>query len=121
LILLHQSVDGLDARSLVDELVSSPAYASAEGRDQIGPLLNAISSRLPSTEAGRFSEALDKANVNESWLERNYESYVEEPISAGYKQVKQSVGDGLTWTDHGDQLSGSTRQSPRFGYSTVVL
>lgn len=32
LILLHQSVDGLDARGLVADLTASPAYASTEGQ-----------------------------------------------------------------------------------------
>jgi chemotaxis regulatin CheY-phosphate phosphatase CheZ len=39
MILLHQSIDGLDAKSLVQELTDSPAYANAEGRSQIVPLL----------------------------------------------------------------------------------
>jgi hypothetical protein len=39
MILLHQSIDGLDAKGLVRELTDSPAYANAEGRSQIGPLL----------------------------------------------------------------------------------
>jgi hypothetical protein len=47
LILLHQSIDGLDARALVDELVNSPAYAEQQGRERIGPLIEAISDRLP--------------------------------------------------------------------------
>lgn len=111
LILLHQSVDGLDAKGLVGELVSSPAYASDKGREQIGPLLDAISSRLPATDAARFSDALDSANVNESWLERNYERYVEEPVAAGYQQAKRAVGDGLSWTDQqiSDNLAAARR------------
>ena len=99
LILLHQSIDGLDARGLVQELVSSPAYADPQGREQIGPLLDAIADRLPSTEARRFSEALDKANVNESWAEQNYERYLETPVSDGIQHVTQSVSDGLSSAD----------------------
>lgn len=94
------------------ELVSSPIYASAEGRDQIGPLLNAISSRLPSMEAERFAEALDKANVNESWIERNYEQYVEEPVSATYGRAKQMAGDGLAWSDQ--QISDNLVKAKRW-------
>jgi hypothetical protein len=42
IILLHQSIYGLDAKGLVRELIDSPAYASAAGRSQIGLLLYAI-------------------------------------------------------------------------------
>lgn len=112
MIFLYQSVDGLDAKGLVGELVNSPAHASAAGRQQIGPLLEAISSRLPATEAARFSDALDQANVNESWLERNYERYVEEPVSAGYQQAKQSVGNGLNWA--GQQISDNLITAKRW-------
>jgi hypothetical protein len=38
LILLHQWIDGLDAKGLVHELTDSPAYANAEGRSQAGLL-----------------------------------------------------------------------------------
>ena len=115
LILLHQSIDGLDARALVDELVSSPAYADPQGREQIGPLLDAIVDRLPSTEVRRFSQALDSANVNESWAERNYEHYLETPVSDGIEYVTQSVSDGLNLADQ--QISDSLAAAKRWAES----
>jgi hypothetical protein len=91
MILLHQSIDGLDAKGLVRELVDSPAYANAEGRAQIGPLLDAIDARLPSNESKRFSEALDKANVTDTPFERKIEQ-LGESISRDWQTVKQTAG-----------------------------
>jgi hypothetical protein len=99
LILVHQSIDGLDAPALVNELTQSPAYADPRGREQIGPLLDAIKARLPETDARRFSEALDTANVGESWLERQFERRVQEPLEAGFASAKRWANDGLAWTD----------------------
>jgi len=99
LILLHQSVDGLDARGLVADLTASPAYASPEGQAQVGPLIDAITRRLPSPDATRLADALDKANVNESWFERGFEDYVEAPLQSAYSHVTQATSDGLAWTD----------------------
>ena len=92
LILLHQSIDGLDARSLVVELVSSPAYADAQGRDQIGPLLKAISSRLSVDEAQHFRTALDLASVG-AWIEQNHECNAERPDSSNAEQAEQLPSD----------------------------
>jgi phosphoribosyl-ATP pyrophosphohydrolase len=99
LIYSHQSVDGLDARGVVNDIVSSPAYATEQGREQVGSLVDAISARLPPADAKRFDAALDAANVNESWVERNYERYLEEPVVAGYETAKLKTGEALGWTD----------------------
>jgi hypothetical protein len=101
MILLHQSIDGLDAKGLVRELTDSPAYANAEGRSQIGPLLDAISSRLPSNESQRFSEALDNANVSDSPLERKLE-HLGENLSRDWQSLKQAAGAADTFV--GDQM-----------------
>lgn len=99
LIYSHQSIDGLDAKGVVNDIVRSPAYASEQGREQVGPLVEAISARLAPAEAKRFGAALDAANVNESWVERNYERYIEEPVVAGYETAKVKTGEALGWTD----------------------
>ncbi|KHL59309.1 XVIPCD domain-containing protein [Xanthomonas cannabis] len=99
LIYANQSVDGLDAKGVVNAIVSSPAYASEQGREQVGSLVDAISSRLAPADAKRFDAALDAANVNESWIERNYEHYIEEPVVAGYETAKLKTGEALNWTD----------------------
>lgn len=99
LIYANQSVDGLDARGVVNAIVSSPAYASEQGREQVGSLVDAISSRLLPADAKRFDAALDAANVNESWIEQNYERYIEEPVVAGYETAKLKTGEALNWTD----------------------
>lgn len=112
LIYSHQSMDGLDARSVVNDIVSSPAYASEQGREQVGPLLEAIAARLSSADARRFAAALDAANVNESWVERNYERFVEDPVSAGYGTVTAKVGEALGWTDK--QISDSLATARRW-------
>jgi hypothetical protein len=91
MILLHQSIDGLDAKGLVRELVDSPAYANAEGRSQIGPLLEAIDARLPSIESKRFSEALDNANVTDTPFERKMER-LGESIGRDWQIMKQVAG-----------------------------
>lgn len=99
LIYSHQSVDGLDAKGVVNDIVSSPAYATKQGREQVGTLIDAISSRLPTADAKRFDAALDTANVNESWIKRNYEHYIEEPVVAGYETARAKTGEALDWTD----------------------
>lgn len=99
LIYSHQSMDGLDAKGVVNDIVRSPAYASEQGREQVGPLVDAISARLAPAEAMRFGAALDAANVNESWVERNYERYIEEPVTAGYNAVSTKASQALGWTD----------------------
>lgn len=99
LILQHQSIEGMNASALVGALVSSPAYADPEAREQIGPLIKAITRRLPSDEVDRFKHALDVANVNEAWWQRGYEDYVEYPVSVAADTVGQLARDGLQWTD----------------------
>lgn len=99
LINSHQSVDGLDAKGVVNAIVSSPVYSTEQGREQVGSLVEAISSRLPPADARRFYAALDAANVNEAWIERNYERYIEEPVVAGYETAKLKTGEALNWTD----------------------
>jgi hypothetical protein len=101
MILLHQSIDGLDAKGLVRELTDSPAYANAEGRSQIGPLLDAISARLPSNESQRFSEALDRANVSDSPLERKLEQ-LGETLSRDWQSLKEKAGAADAFV--GDQM-----------------
>ncbi len=111
LILQHQAIDGLNAQGLVAELTGSPAYATEAGREQVRPLLRAIADRLPASDAERFASALDAANVGESWLERNFERYVEEPVSAAADQVGRTIDRGLTWTDRqiSDNLAATRR------------
>ncbi|MGV7183815.1 XVIPCD domain-containing protein [Xanthomonas axonopodis] len=124
LIYSHQSVDGLDAKGVVNAIVSSPVYATEQGREQVGSLVDAISSRLPPTDAKRFDEALDAANVNESWIERNYERYIEEPVVAGYETAKVKTGQALDWTDKqiSDNLAAAkkwadeARENPQNSY-----
>ncbi|WP_416057811.1 XVIPCD domain-containing protein [Stenotrophomonas maltophilia] len=99
LIYSHQSVDGLDAIGVVNEIVASSVYATEKGRGQVGSLIDAISARVSRADARRFDEALDAANVNDSWIERNYERYIEEPIVAGYETAKVKTGQALDWTD----------------------
>ncbi|MCE4341659.1 XVIPCD domain-containing protein [Xanthomonas hortorum] len=99
LIYSHQSMDGLDAKGVVNDIMRSPAYASEQGREQVGPLVDAISARLAPAEARRFGAALDAANVNESWVERNYERYIEEPVTAGYNVASTKASEALGWTD----------------------
>ena len=93
LILLHQFIDGLDARSLVNELVSSPAYADPKGREQIGPLLEAISSRLSVDKAQCFTTALELAGVG-AGIGHSHECDVERPVSSNAGQTEQLPIDG---------------------------
>ena len=124
LIYSHQSVDGLDAKGVINAIVSSPVYATEQGREQVGSLVDAISSRLPPADAKRFDEALDAANVNESWIERTYERYIEEPVAAGYETAKLRTGQALDWTDKqiSDNLADArkwaneARDNPQNGY-----
>jgi hypothetical protein len=115
LILQNQAIDGLDARGLVDDLVRSPAYATQAGRDQVQPLLSAISARLPPADANRFAAVLDAANVGESWLERNFEHYVEEPVFSAATQAGQAIDQGLSWTDR--QISDNLVATRRWANS----
>ncbi|UUE99095.1 hypothetical protein NDY24_04590 [Xanthomonas hortorum pv. pelargonii] len=99
LILNHQTIQGLDAPGLINDIVRSPAYANPQGREQVGTLIQAISSRLPPADAMRLEAARDSANVNESMLERISERFIEEPAAAAWKQVETSGGAALRWTD----------------------
>ncbi|WP_234408228.1 XVIPCD domain-containing protein, partial [Xanthomonas fragariae] len=107
----HQTLDGLDARGVVAAIVSSPVYADARGRAQVGSLIEAISSRLPASDAKRFDAALDVANVGESWVERDYERYVEEPMGAAARDESARAGQALAWTDRqiSDNLAATRR------------
>ncbi|MGV7176363.1 hypothetical protein [Xanthomonas axonopodis] len=112
LIYSHQSMDGLDAKGVVNDIVSSPAYASERGREQLGSLIDAISSRLPPADCKRLDAALDAANVNESLAERTYERYIEEPVVAGYETAKLRTGEALDWTDK--QISDNLAEARRW-------
>jgi hypothetical protein len=111
LIHSHQTMDGLNAKAVVGDIISSPAYATEEGRGQVGPLVNAITARLPPADAKRFGAALDAENVNESWIERNYERFIEEPVSAGYEAASSKASEALGWTDKqiSDNLAAAKR------------
>ena len=111
LINAHQTLDGLDARGVVAAIVRSPVYADARGREQVGALIGAISSRLPATDVQRFDAALDAANVGESWVERDYERYVEEPMGAAARDASARAGQALAWTDRqiSDNLAATRR------------
>ncbi|MGV7196892.1 XVIPCD domain-containing protein [Xanthomonas axonopodis] len=109
LILNHQTIQGLDAPGLINDIVRSPAYANPQGREQVGTLIQAISSRLPPADAMRLEAARDSANVNESMLERISERFIEEPAAAAWKQVETSGGAALRWTD--TQISDSLAAS----------
>lgn len=106
LILQHQSVDGLDAESLVRDLVSSPAYQDERGRAQVKPLLDAIGSGLNTLEGKRFADALDAANIGETRFERTVES-----ITDGATATAASIGRGLDRIDDGisDSLASAKR------------
>lgn len=113
LILNHQTIQGLDAPGLINDIVRSPAYANPQGREQVGTLIQAISSRLPPADAMRLEAARDSANVNESMLERISERFIEEPAAAAWKQVETSGGAALRWTDTeiSDSLAASRNWS----------
>lgn len=112
LILNNQTVQGLDAQGLVNSITRSPAHADPKGREEVGTLIDAISKRLPPADAMRFDKALDAANVNESWAERTFERYVQEPVVAGWEEAKARGNAGLDWTD--SQISDTLAQSRRW-------
>lgn len=112
LILGNQTIQGLDAQGVVTAITGSAAYADPVGRGQVGPLVKAISSRLPPADAMRFASALDEANVNEHWLERIAEHYLEEPLAAAWESAKARGGEALGWTD--SQIAGALAQSTRW-------
>lgn len=103
LINAHQTLDGMDAAGVVDAIMASPVYADERGRAQVGQLIEAISSRLPPADARRFDAALDAAQLDESWVERNYERYVEEPLGAAAHQAKGGAGAGAGLERPADQ------------------
>ncbi|PPU75361.1 XVIPCD domain-containing protein [Xanthomonas cucurbitae] len=111
LINAHQTLDGMDAAGVVDAIMASPVYADERGRAQVGQLIEAISSRLPPADARRFDAALDAAQLDESWVERNYERYVEEPLGAAAHQAKAGLGQALAWSDQqiSDNLAAARR------------
>lgn len=108
LVLTHQKIDGIDADALVRELTSSPAYRQAPSGEQIEPLLAAIGSRLAPAEVARYRDALDRANVNESAINRFYEDYLETPAAQAYA----AAGRGLGWTDQA--ISDTLRDTRRW-------
>lgn len=112
LILSNQTIQGLDAQGLVTSITRSPSYADPKGREEVGTLIDAISKRLPPADAMRFDKALDAANVNESWAERNSERYVQEPVVAGWEEAKARGSAALNWTDA--QISDNLAQSRRW-------
>ncbi|WP_017167402.1 XVIPCD domain-containing protein [Xanthomonas phaseoli] len=112
LILNNQTIQGLDAQGLVNSITRSPAYADPKDREEVGTLIDAISKRLPPADAMRFDKALDAANVNESWAERTFERYVQEPVAAGWEEAKARGNVALNWTDA--QISDNLAQSRRW-------
>lgn len=91
LIYRHESIDGLDANALVRDLSGSPAFAKPGGKEQMQPLMDAIASRLPPDQAIRFSEALDRANITDTLLERRLEVFSEN-MEKTWRSFKESVG-----------------------------
>jgi hypothetical protein len=99
LILSNQTVQGVDAQGLFNSITQSPAYADPKGREQVGQVIDAISSRLAPADAVRLASALVAANVNESWAERNFEGFVEEPVSTAWKELETRGSAAMNWTD----------------------
>jgi hypothetical protein len=91
LIYRHESIDGVDANALVQDLTGSAAYAKPGGKEQMQPLLDAIAVRLPPDQALRFSKALDQANVTDTLVERRLEVFSEE-MGKQWAAFKNSVG-----------------------------
>ncbi|MGO0999840.1 XVIPCD domain-containing protein [Lysobacter sp. CA196] len=78
LILRNQKVGGVDAAALVNDLQRSPALRGS--RDSF---LDAVDERLEtSAEKRRFAEALDAANITDSYLERQGERVAEAAAAA---------------------------------------
>ncbi|MGO1073221.1 XVIPCD domain-containing protein [Lysobacter sp. CA199] len=99
LILRNQRVGGVDAAALVNDLQRAPGYRHFN-RDSF---LDAIDSRLETpAEKRRFAEALDAANITDSWQERIAEQAQErtaELVRAGEELVKRldkATSDGLS-------------------------
>ncbi|AVQ07835.1 TPA: hypothetical protein HH295_07070 [Xanthomonas vasicola pv. zeae] len=112
LILNNQTIQGLDAQGLVNSITRSPACADPQGREAVGTLIDAISKRLLPADAMRFDRALDTANVNESWAERNFERYVQEPVVAAWEDAKARGNSALNSADA--QISDNLAQSRRW-------
>ena len=115
----HASIDGVDANALVRDLAGSSAYAQPDGKAQMQPLLDAISGRLPPQEAQRFAEALDKANITDTLLERPLEVFSENmgktwrSVKAGVGQVDASISDALA---DGRRWAEQVRDNPDNSY-----
>ena len=91
LILQHQRLGSIDADALARDLQRSPGFEQFD-RDAF---LHAIDARLDSpAEKQRFAEALDTANITDSFVERKGEQ-IAEVVGDAYGYVK----DKATWAD----------------------
>lgn len=111
LILMHQGAGGLDATGLVAEITGSRAYADPAGREQVGPLLEAIGKHLQDSggDRMRFDAALDHADVDEGWWQRAGETIGEnakwmwDEAAVAARRADAAISDGLAdareWAD----------------------
>lgn len=102
LILQHQSIDGVDADAVVRDIVSSPAFSRADGKEHARPLLDAIRGGLPADQRARFDTAVDNSNHWDGFFERGFER-AQEGVSDAWDYAKGKVN----WADAqvSDQLA----------------
>ena len=94
LILRNQTLGGIDAVRLVEDMVTSPAFKDRDGKPQFKPLVDAIAAHLSEHEKDRFDDALDTANITDSRVERLGEQAAELTQKAtGW--LDQQISDGL--------------------------
>ncbi|MFA0925142.1 hypothetical protein ACDH50_19445, partial [Xanthomonas fragariae] len=94
LILRNQTLGGIDAERLVEDMVTSPAFKDRDGKPQFKPLIDAVGACLSEHEKDRFDDALDTANITDSRVERLGEQAGEFTQKAtGW--VDKQISDGL--------------------------
>lgn len=111
LILRNQTLGGIDAGRMVEDMVASPAFRDRDGEPQFKPLIDAIGVRLSEHEKGRFNDALDAANVTDGRMERLGEQATDLArrmaaelhgrISDGMADAQRRMHDLAADTDHG--------------------
>ncbi|MBT2745144.1 MULTISPECIES: hypothetical protein [unclassified Lysobacter] len=113
LILNNTNVGGVDTKALVAEIAASDAYKQTPTGPKIEALLENIKSQLSVAERVRFAQDIDQANINESWLKRNFEKYVFEPATAGYIYVDSATQKAATSADQ--YASDALRDARQWG------
>ena len=94
LILRNQTLGGIDADRLVNDMAVVLAFKEDQGKSRYAPLIQAIGARLSEREKDRFVNALDTANITDSRAERLGEQAADlTRTTTGW--IDKQVSDGL--------------------------